>query len=267
MSILDNPTFQTLKGFLESPFNTGKNLEKDLKYAARYKEYLNTNKLTMVGYTKIGENYYLHIKVPSEKTRGHFYDVVIQFFPSSSKDIISPSLGSYYVKFFSNSPGFIYKYAVLYKQQGYLIEDLYKKMDPNFMDTLPEKSNPNLELSYDSSIYYACMFLREHHFAYLNKLGILVQKKKNETEFFAEISSFNEKKADLYKTKLKNNLEEIQDIPNKRREDSNKKKQVKSTTKLSGDKKPSIHIVQKKTGSNNIKAKIKGTHSTFKKQK
>ena len=88
------------------------------------------------------------------------------------------TLKNYYVQFFSNSPSFIYKYAVLYKRNGALIENLYDKLNPEYADTLPETTNKTLEVSFDKSIYFTVRFLLDYRFSYLNKIGMIMRLKK-----------------------------------------------------------------------------------------
>ena len=158
--------YQTLKEFLESPFGTGKNLERDVKYNLRYETFKSRQKIRIEGYTSVTDDYYIHMVVPSESDENRSYDVVIRFFSPIKSSLTS--LSKYYIQFFSNSPGFMYQFAVLYRLNGFLIEDLYNKMDPDFISKLPEKSNPNLKMSYDSTIYFACRVLSENNFKYLS---------------------------------------------------------------------------------------------------
>lgn len=246
--------YQTITEFLASPFNLGQDIEKDRKYYYRYKELMSKSKIYVEGYTSISDDYYIHLKIPSESNDTMYYDVVIRFFyPATSK--LTDNLKNYYIQFFSNSPGFMFKYAVLYKINGYLIEDLYNKMDPEYMDTLPTKSNPNLKLdnAYDSTIYFACKFLSEHNFMYLSKFGIILQKKKTPDEFFKAISMFKDvkQKMDDNKKKASSKKITVTKTSTKRTSSNNLKRPVKNTSTSSSG----IHVTVKKTGSNNIRPK------------
>ena len=68
---------------------------------------------------------------------------------------------------------------------------MYDKLDKNYIDKLPEKTNANLELSYDSSIYFACKYLIDKKFG----IRTLTKKKTNE-QFFHEITNFESVKVD-----------------------------------------------------------------------
>ena len=184
------PKYQTISEFIRSPFGSTSSNPNVTKYHRAYLE--NKHKIIINGHTKIEDSYYLHVKIPSESQKDNkvYYDVVIRFFTDKPSSKISGSLREYYIQFFSNSPGFIYKYAVLYKNNGFLIDTLYTKLDPRYFDKLPTETNSKLELSYDKSIYFACMYLNENTFKVLNKVGIGCGKKFSPNEFFKEIKDF-----------------------------------------------------------------------------
>lgn len=184
--------YQTLDEFLREPFGdtTSKNNQKVMDYERRYVQ--NEQKIILNAHTVVDDSYFFHVKIPSESKKSHgvYYDVVIRFFTTNKSSLASSSIRDYWIQFFSNSPGFIYTYAVLYKQHGYLIDFLYEKLDPRYFDKLPEATNKNMELSFDKSIYFACRFLSERKFRVLNKIGIALGKRLSPTEFFKEIKDF-----------------------------------------------------------------------------
>lgn len=178
---------QTLKEFLEEPFGT-KNKTKNYQYEQRYQSYKKSNKIKIESTIEFEKHYFVHVQVPSESQKGlSYYDVVVEFAPPNEKVEKELTVQNYYVQFFSNSPGFVYKYAALYKMQGYLIETLYDKFSDGILDILPEKANKNFELYYDSSIYYACKFLLDNKILYLGKLNLKVFKTKPFKNFFFDI--------------------------------------------------------------------------------
>lgn len=202
--------YQTISEFLYMPFGMSASLAKLERYKALYLE--NTSKIILNAYTKIDESYYFHVKVPSasQKDANVYYDVVIRFFTNKADAKASSHLRDYFIQFFSNSPGFIYNYAVLYKNHGFLIDSLYTKMDPRYFDKLPIKTNKRLELSYDKTIYFACRFLNERKFKVLNKFSIPLGKKLSPDKFFNEIKDFQTIKIDSFmlnmERKAKNDL-------------------------------------------------------------
>lgn len=180
---------QTLQEFLHAPFGRQDLELKKQDYEKRYQEYLRDNKIVFEAFTEVEGSYYYHLTVPSEsaKDKDYRYDVVIRFYTPDKKIASENTLKNYYVQFFSNSPSFIYKYAVLYKRNGFLIESLYDKLNPEYADTLPETTNKTLEVSFDKSIYFCVRYLLDHTFRFLTKIGMIVRKKKTMHTFFTGI--------------------------------------------------------------------------------
>lgn len=159
-----------------------------MKYEDRYQQYKRNNKIKIEAGIDFEKNYFIHLKVPSEsKGKEIFYDVVVQFFTPDEKIQKEITVENYYVQFFSNSPGFIYKYASLYKLQGYLIEFLTDKFVPGALDVLPDKANKTYDLYFDSTIYFACRYLLDHKATTLGKFSIRLMKTKNLNTFFQDI--------------------------------------------------------------------------------
>jgi hypothetical protein len=181
--------FQTIEEFLDAPF--GKPEVKSNEYEAKYQKLAKDKRIRMVAHTQIDEDYLLHLSIGSETNPKDSYDVVLLFFTDNEELKRERTFRRYYVKFFSNSPSFIYHYAALYKENGFLIDALYEKMDPEYADKLPEVTNASHKMSYDKSIYSACRFLIDRRFDAFNKFiqGIM---KKNPDEFFREIRDFQD---------------------------------------------------------------------------
>ena len=189
--------YQTLSGFLLAPFKNA-NVEKDVTYDSKYRNFVSSNKIRVFAMCEIEDSYFIHVKIPSEsqKNNKYEYDVVIRFFTDNPEIKTQGTLANYFVQFFSNSPSFMYQYAYLYNKEGFLIKALYDKLDADYIDVPPEKTNSNMNKSYDKSIYFACRYLSEQKFRYLNKKGHLVSKKVDEKKFFSNISDFKSVKVD-----------------------------------------------------------------------
>ena len=178
---------QTLHQFINAPFGIPQEM-KNLRYEDRYQNFKKSNKIQVESTIEFEKNYFVHLKVPSESQKGlTYYDVVLQFFTPNEKIAKEITVQNYYVQFFSNSPGFVYKYASLYKLQGYLIESLYDKFDPGMINALPDKANSSYDLYFDSSIYYACRYILDNKITILGKFNIKVFKTKPVDAFFRDI--------------------------------------------------------------------------------
>lgn len=247
--------YQTLSDFLLSPFNRKEDLQKDQEYSTKYRKYVESNLVRINAVCKMEDSYYLHIKIPSETNQGNYdYDVVIRFFTDKPEVLSQSHLRGYYIQFFSNSPSFMYQYAYVYHKEGYLIEALYDKLDADYIDTPPDKTNPLKIKSYDKSIYIACRYLNEMKFRYLEKSGFLSKKEISPSKFFRGISDFQSVKLDQALLSEEKKLDRELKRSKEHKKDANKKHSVKSTTKT-----------PKVTKSVTYVKKVKGSHRTTKK--
>lgn len=254
--------YQTLGQFILAPFNNTNSLEKDTKYSAMYQKYRGSNRIRIASTTEIEGAFYYNIKIPSESQEGNEYDVVIRFFTDKPYVKTETHLRNYYIQFYSNSPSFIYQYAYVYKQRGYLIEELYKKLDADYINTPPTKTNSDLKLDYDKSIYFACRFLASEKFKFLSKVSTMLFFKKRPDVFFNSIQDFRSKKIEqdiaIEEKKLKNELGGVE----KRRAKRNIKKLEEEKNNLSNHRIGGI----KKITAGGRKSKITGkkaSHSTI----
>jgi len=204
--------YQTISEFMQNPFRSRDNRIKNLGYEERYKKYISSHKIVYYATTRLGDDYYIHCKVPSETADNITYDVVLRFFTDNIITKTNRMLTGYNVQFFSNSPGFMYKYAYIYNKAGYLIDTLYDKIDASYINT-PPKDNPEIK-SYESTIYYTCRFLLDNRYRFLSKADSVSSKEVKIDRFFNSINDFkttklqrylleNEKKTGQYITKDK----------------------------------------------------------------
>lgn len=270
--------YQSLDTFLLTPFGRQSNLQTDTSYAKSYRDAVAKTKIKIAGFCVIEDAYYYHVKVPSEskQDQNYTYDVVIRFFPESEMDKKAPDLLAYKLQFFSNSPGFMYRYAYDYKQEGFLIEALYNKLDADYIDVPPK--NPNRTLSYDKSIYMACRYLSETKFRNLNKRGAINAKKKVPAKFFQGISDFQSVKLDqaimseerrLTKELEKSSNRTVASSTITATRDRNKKvggRKIATNSTLVDKTKAAITVKKKKHGGFNVIKKKGPVRSTFKKR-
>ena len=251
--------YQTLNQFILAPFNNNDSLERDTKYSTMYQKYRGSNQIKIASTTEIEGAFYFHIKIPSETQEGSEYDVVIRFFTDKPQVKLESHLRNYYIQFYSNSPSFIYQYAYVYNKRGYLISDLYKKLDVDYIDTPPNKTNADMRLDYDKSIYFACRYLASERFKLLSKIGSVLFYKKDPKKFFDSIQDFRSKKVeqDIIKEekKLKDELGSVakrdakRNIRNLEQSKVVKKESIKGISKIkSGGRKSKITAKKKTRG-------------------
>ena len=134
-------------------------------YDKMYKEKLNQLLLRENGQVryflfKDNENRYIvYIKVPSEKCKGFYYDVCIEFLAKDSRVIGSESIRDYFVRFYSNDPSFVFTYAYSFIQNGLFFEDLEMKMSKQARTQKATITNKKNEVGYVKSIYFAYLIM------------------------------------------------------------------------------------------------------------
>lgn len=192
-----NNKYQNIVEFIKRPF--GKYKPNTSKYDEFYKKYIKEKSLYIKDVVSDKERnvYYFHIKVPSDSMKEESYDVVIQFFTTeNSLEKNKNRLDTYYIQFYSNSPGFIFKYASLYYLYGYLINSFYGKMEEEFKHKTPDISNPKYEMCYDKSIYLACKYLLDNRLNFLLLQNIRYLKNISLDKLIEEVRDFETVKTD-----------------------------------------------------------------------
>ena len=185
--------YQTLPQFVLNPFDkaTLVTTDRDKKYNTKYIDSKYKNPVKLAAVLSVESSYYYLVKVPSDSSEGDLnYDVVIRFFPPSLEIAKESHLRNYYIQFFSNSPGFMYTYAYVYNKEGFLITNLYDKLNDQFLNTPPKKMNRNKSLSYDKSIYFAVHYLSDEMYKLLDKKHAMAfYGTTSEKKFFDMVSS------------------------------------------------------------------------------
>jgi hypothetical protein len=134
-----------------------------------------------------GDNYYFHLKVPSESDKKmHVYDVIVQFTTDGNKDLRNDkNLNRYSIKLFSNSPSFTYTYAYAFKLYGALADGLDNKFKDIVFEQPPITRNPGSVIGYEKTTYFACLYLSQNT-EYLNKLTVDRMAKPYDKKYFHE---------------------------------------------------------------------------------
>ena len=227
--------YQSIESFIQRPFGKAPLVSRKSNFEQKYIRL--RQKIKVTGYTEIDESVFIHVSIPSESKENYFYDVVLQFFPPNDVIKKEKTYMNYYMKFFSNSPSFIYNYAALYNINGYLIYILLEKLDMAYAKKLPSIRNHNLEICYDVSIYMACRYLIEHKVRYMTKLGSLLTVKKLGRRFFQDMRDFKQTEFDLKTFSVQKQLNKMKAEQEESYKDLAKKpEKVEYRNELSDDK-------------------------------
>lgn len=221
--------YQTLRDFIKLPFGNIPNRPEDMRLQANYTKLM--KKISVSDVLEIDKmNYMVHVKIPSETNVGNYYDVVIHFFTDNKELIRERTFENYYIKFFSNSPSFTYKYAALYNINGYLIESLADKFGKDNLNILPNNTNKGMDIMYDKSIYLACRYLLDNKLSNMNKYAIMLKKTKNIEKFLEDV-------LDTEEISLNNSVSSFKKSVDKeiKKNDENIKKNKNKNTKTKSD--------------------------------
>ena len=111
--------------------------------------------------------YWVHVKVPSEVVKDFYYDTVFKFFTDENVTKGGQDLFSYNVKFYSNDPAFVYTYAHVFSKNNLFITELQSKMSKEAIRKEAKEKNPQNDVGYVKSIYFAYLTMKNRG---LNKL-------------------------------------------------------------------------------------------------
>lgn len=104
--------------------------------------------------------FYIHLKIPSEVVNKFYYDTVIKFYANENVKESGKNLLKYNVQFFSNDPSFVYTYSYVFMKNNLFIESLRSKMSKEARNKAPEHTNPGNNVGYVKSIYFAYLYMR-----------------------------------------------------------------------------------------------------------
>lgn len=164
----------TFKQYIDNPL--GKNnavfsqrqLFKDL-YTAKYNAVL-LREAGKIDYTllydKKKDEYYCHIKIPSEVVKEFYYDVVIKFYSDDNANVTAPSLNGYKIQVFSNDPAFVFTYLRVFLKNNMFIMDLKDKAPKLALKKDPVEKNPHELVGYVKSLYFAYLFMSQKNLFY-----------------------------------------------------------------------------------------------------
>ena len=169
------------------------------------------------------DQYYVHIKIPSEGVKNFYYDAVIMFYTNDAAVHSQSSLDNYFVKFFSNDPAFVFTYLRVFLKNGMFFEDLKDKSSKLALKEDPIQTNPYQIPGYSKIIYFAYLFMKYKNLFskyYYKSYG----KKYNKKEFIKTIMHTDDKIA------LRQELGEKQRKQEKKEAEKEKKDNEKLST-------------------------------------
>ena len=136
-------------------------------YRLMYTNKWNAIKLRENGFIKYelysGKNeYFVHMKIPSEVVPKFYYDTIIRFYIPDGKASLGMerTISNYSVQFYSNDPSFVFTFAHAFKKNDLLIKDLEPKMSKLAIREKAEEKNPRDQVGYVKSLYFAYLEMR-----------------------------------------------------------------------------------------------------------
>jgi hypothetical protein len=162
------------------------------------------------------DDYIFHFKIPSEKFINElFYDVVLLFTPPDEQTKVDRNITRYEMKFFSNSPAFIFTYAYVLNSNDLLVDILKDKINKKALTEEPSQRNPVETLGFEKSCYFAGLYIKENNL--LNKFQL-----DNNLFLFKE---------DDFKKKIKSDEKKLQEYNELKKEKIKEKSKVKKQMK------------------------------------
>ena len=263
--------YQTLEQFVNNPFEMG--YQPSLQeYAKKYDSLNKRQMIKFAGALIVDDVYFLRIRVASESASNVWYDVVVQLFMDDELKGRNIALNSYYVKFFSNSPGFVYKYGYLYHQHDMLIEVLANKYPKEVLTVEPNKTNAEKRMGYDKSIYYACRYILDRPLSLLSKTGLSVIQARSAKNFFDGIADFDSVSEDISISKMEASIRREAKKDREALKKNKREKRAETVEAIKGifmkpKKKPTTSTVKNSSPKKSSVKSKKGARSTTKKSK
>ena len=106
------------------------------------------------------DQFYAHVKIPSEVVPHFYYDVVIKFSTKDNGLRVGNTLNEYDVQFFSNDPAFVFTYERVFHKLGMFVEECKPKASKIALRKDPKEKNPYEVPGYVKSIYFCYLFMK-----------------------------------------------------------------------------------------------------------
>lgn len=149
------------------------------------------------------DDYYFHIKIPSEKVNSIYYDVVLKVSPPTNEIKEERNIQNYTINMFCNASSFVYTYAYVINKNKLLIDFLTNKYDQITLTQAPSVKNPVESFGFEKNIYIACKYIFE--LGLTSKFNIEQSMFKfSKTAIISDVKSFAQVDQ-LYKTEKAKN--------------------------------------------------------------
>lgn len=170
---------------------------------------------------KVGHNYFVHFKIPSETYEKLYYDIILEFIPEDSDATKDKNIIRYWIKFFSNSPAMMFTYTYVCYHNKLIPKDIIKFCSKNALRESPSIRNPVEVYGYEKSVYFACLYIMSHNLYKKFELEKNLYKFKKDTwdntiqtqEF--KLKEYNKMKAQVKLDKRKAKAKKIDEINKK----------------------------------------------------
>lgn len=133
-------------------------------YRTMYKEKLDKILLREAGKIsyflyKNGNDYIVHIKIPSEVVPKLYYDTVVEFSTINPFTMMDNDLRKYDVKFYSNDPSFCFTFAHAFRKHNMFIEMLKPKMSKLALKEKAKERNSGDNVGYVKSLFFLYLIM------------------------------------------------------------------------------------------------------------
>lgn len=244
---------QTLGNFIKNPLGKGTSvlpnrdvIVDDFKRRKKIMEGNGKEFKVTVYKNDVSGTYLFHVLVPSETKRNNNYDVVFEFLPPESKGVFNKvSLDKYLVRFFSNSPSFVFTYANIMYNNNMGVDFLRKKYDKEILNKPPEIRNPTGTILYEKSIMFAALEILEDS-KYFSDDFINKSKRNAQNALFAIVRTHEKILEQIKDEEARLSREKRED---KKREKDEQKERSKQVRKLYGSNTSTRRIDAKKSTS------------------
>ena len=191
----------TFNQYIANPMGAGNSVMSNrAMYETMYKKKLDAlwmrenGKIDYFLFKDSDKRYFVYIKVPSEKVKNFYYDVVIEFFASDPNIIASNTISKYNVKFYSNDPAFAFNFGYAFIKNGIFVDDLETKMAKMVRTTAATTTNKKNEIGYVKSIYFAYLIMKAKGL-FLKQMFDTYGRKYSKTTLLQMVQHSNQKLA------------------------------------------------------------------------